>query len=165
MSYNKLGFTSGQTLKAEHLNHMEDGIEVIANNVQIKKAVFTDRPSLWAWLQANYTKISNVKLWTSVSQCVDDMIFIGHSDIGMNQPQRFSFYTMTVAPERTNEIIDKFVLTFSEVEVYSDMCEIAIYQHIDVLNDEVTKEGQHQIIQDELWSVMGIEVTIYYFDE
>lgn len=26
MSYEKLGFTSGQTLKAEHLNHMEDGI-------------------------------------------------------------------------------------------------------------------------------------------
>lgn len=25
-SYEKLGFTSGQTLKAEHLNHMEDGI-------------------------------------------------------------------------------------------------------------------------------------------
>jgi hypothetical protein len=26
MSYEKLGFTSGQTLKAEHLNHMEEGI-------------------------------------------------------------------------------------------------------------------------------------------
>ena len=26
MSYNKLGFTSGQILKAEHLNHMEEGI-------------------------------------------------------------------------------------------------------------------------------------------
>lgn len=26
MSYNKLGFTKGQTLKAEHLNHMEEGI-------------------------------------------------------------------------------------------------------------------------------------------
>lgn len=26
MSYEKLGFVSGQTLKAEHLNHMEDGI-------------------------------------------------------------------------------------------------------------------------------------------
>ncbi len=26
MSYEKLGFTSGQTLKAEHLNHIEDGI-------------------------------------------------------------------------------------------------------------------------------------------
>lgn len=26
MSYNKLGFTSGQTLKAEHLNYIEDGI-------------------------------------------------------------------------------------------------------------------------------------------
>lgn len=27
MSYTKLGFTSGQVLKAEHLNHIEEGIE------------------------------------------------------------------------------------------------------------------------------------------
>ena len=26
MSYNKIGFVKGQTLKAEHLNHMEEGI-------------------------------------------------------------------------------------------------------------------------------------------
>ena len=26
MSYNKIGFTKGQILKAEHLNHMEEGI-------------------------------------------------------------------------------------------------------------------------------------------
>ena len=32
MSYNKLGFTSGQTLKAEHLNHMEDGIANVSWN-------------------------------------------------------------------------------------------------------------------------------------
>lgn len=31
MSYNKLGFTSGQKLKAEHLNHMEEGIANAAN--------------------------------------------------------------------------------------------------------------------------------------
>lgn len=32
MSYEKLGFVSGQTLKAEHLNHMEDGIANISWN-------------------------------------------------------------------------------------------------------------------------------------
>jgi hypothetical protein len=32
MSYNKLGFTKGQTLKAEHLNHMEEGIANVSWN-------------------------------------------------------------------------------------------------------------------------------------
>lgn len=32
MSYEKLGFVSGQTLKAEHLNHMEEGIANACGN-------------------------------------------------------------------------------------------------------------------------------------
>lgn len=32
MSYEKLGFTSGQTLKADHLNHIEDGFKNISWN-------------------------------------------------------------------------------------------------------------------------------------
>lgn len=35
MSYEKLGFTSGQTLKAEHLNHMEDGIANAGGDIVI----------------------------------------------------------------------------------------------------------------------------------
>lgn len=42
MSYNKLGFTSGQTLKAEHLNHMEEGI---ANAGGASWDSITDKPS------------------------------------------------------------------------------------------------------------------------
>ena len=42
MSYNKLGFTSGQTLKAEHLNHMEEGI---ANAGSTSWDNITDKPS------------------------------------------------------------------------------------------------------------------------
>lgn len=42
MSYNKLGFTSGQTLKAEHLNHMEEGI---ANAGSTSWGNITDKPS------------------------------------------------------------------------------------------------------------------------
>lgn len=163
MSYNKLGFTSGQTLKAEHLNHMEDGIEAAAGGISIKKAVFTDRPSLWAWLQANYTKISNVKLWTSVSQCVDDMHFIGHGSVGANQPTRFSFYTIYPQNYESN-----LILTVSRVEVYHNQCDIAIYGKFDVVNDCIVDNSakpQIQVIPDEYWSAMGIEVTIYYFDE
>lgn len=32
MSYIKQGFTSGQTLKADHLNYIEDGIEAISSS-------------------------------------------------------------------------------------------------------------------------------------
>lgn len=35
MSYNKLGFTSGQTLKADHLNHMEEGIANAGGNIVV----------------------------------------------------------------------------------------------------------------------------------
>lgn len=35
MSYEKLGFEKGQVLKAEHLNHIEDGIANIDNKVII----------------------------------------------------------------------------------------------------------------------------------
>lgn len=163
MSYEKQNFVSGQKLKAEHLNHMEDGIEAIASGVTIKKIVFTDRPSLWAWLQANYTKISNVKLWTSVSQCVDDMHFIGHGNVGENQPERFSFYTIYPQNYESN-----LILTVSRVEVYDSECSIAIYGRFDVVNDVLVDnpaKPQIQAIPDEYWSAMGIEATIYYFDE
>lgn len=33
MSYTKQNFTDGQTLKASHLNHMEDGIEAAIEQV------------------------------------------------------------------------------------------------------------------------------------
>lgn len=39
MSYNKLGFTKGQTLKAEHLNHMEDGIANAPKTLTVKLTV------------------------------------------------------------------------------------------------------------------------------
>ena len=162
MSYNKLGFTSGQTLKAEHLNHMEDGIEAASGGISIKKVVFTDRPSLWAWLQANYTKISNVKLWSNVSQCVDDMAFIGHRQIDKNEsvPSRFSFYTSY--PQ--NSATDLYI-TVSRVEVYEDRCVMDIYTQHNVVKDTTEKEGQSQTVPDAYWSAMGIEVTIYYFAE
>ena len=33
MTYQKQNFADGQVLKAEHLNHMEDGIEAVTNKI------------------------------------------------------------------------------------------------------------------------------------
>lgn len=45
MSYNKLGFTSGQTLMAEHLNHMEEGIA----NAGVRS--YNDLPDKPFWIE------------------------------------------------------------------------------------------------------------------
>lgn len=45
MSYNKLGFTKGQTLKAEHLNHMEDGIANVSYNDLTDKPFYDETPA------------------------------------------------------------------------------------------------------------------------
>lgn len=45
MSYEKLGFTSGQTLKAEHLNHMEDGIANAGGGANDRVRVMFDADS------------------------------------------------------------------------------------------------------------------------
>lgn len=54
MSYNKLGFTSGQTLKAEHLNHMEEGI---ANAGGASWDNITDKPSYLPVIECAFTEI------------------------------------------------------------------------------------------------------------
>ena len=49
MSYNKLGFTSGQTLKAEHLNHMEEGIANVSWNDLTDKPFYDETPAPIVW--------------------------------------------------------------------------------------------------------------------
>ena len=156
MSYNKLGFTSGQTLKAEHLNHMEDGIESISNNVQIKKIVFTDRPSIYQWLLENYSKVIyiNVKSleypWF-VKYMVHAHYFNGI--VGFGLVQISTNFAATLVP--------------STIILRDNETEMSIDERINVDSDN-TISGiyvEPVVIPDEYWSVMGIEGTAYYFDE
>jgi hypothetical protein len=83
MSYEKLGFISGQTLKAEHLNHMEDGI---ANASDATSAIIdvlelpTENISENAFYRLTTAKIifnqETTDIWSC--QCVESLPEIGY---------------------------------------------------------------------------------------
>lgn len=160
MSYNKLGFTSGQTLKAEHLNHMESGIEAIANNVQVKKIVFTDRPSMYQWLSDNYSKVIYCNVISSqypwyVKYMVHSYGYNSstgqHDGFGLVQINSFGGHTLVP----------------STVQITNMNTTMTIDEHIDIGADNIVTglDRETNTIPDEYWSAMGIEGTIYYFDE
>lgn len=170
MSYIKQNFTSGQTLKAEHLNHMEDGIEAIANNVQIKKAVFTDRQSVYEFLLENHEKT----------------IYIGCKMTGY--PWRVKFIPQIMG-YRENADVDPTIFAFTLVElnmfihgaVASDLpllvpsC-IQINEsttrylfdpQFGMDTDDITVEVPPSVqeLPDAYWSAANVEMTAYYFSE
>lgn len=160
MSYEKLGFTSGQTLKAEHLNHMENGIEAIANNVQIKKIVFTDRPSMYQWLFDNYNKVIYCNVINSQYPWYAKYMIhaygynasTGQFD-GFGLVQINSFGGHTLVP--------------STIQITNTDTILTVDEHIDINTDNTVTgmSRESTTIPDEYWSAMGIEGAIYYFDE
>ena len=166
MSYTKQNFTSGQTLKAEHLNHMEDGIEAIANNVQIKKIVFTDRPTLWNWLTENDNFFNvwyvMVKMGAKYPWPIKMQLGTwGNASEGWLQ----EFHLTQVNAKKFD---DGFSFRPSLIEI--DDTEVRIYQDPEIKWDdaEVVNTMQHnstQTLPDQYWSAMGVEVAIYYFAE
>lgn len=161
MSYNKLGFASGQTLKADHLNHMESGIEAIANNVQIKKIVFTNRDSMYQWLLDNDSKviycnvISTQNPWhvkLLVHRFVEDMS--NPTDgVGFGLVQINSFNGNTLVP--------------SSIQITDSHTTYVIDEVINIDADG-TVTGEYKepiIIPDEYWPALQIEFTVYYFAE
>ena len=160
MSYNKLGFTSGQTLKAEHLNHMENGIEAIANNVQIKKIVFTDRPSMYQWLMDNdnYSKVIYCNVISTENEWYVKLLvhryWAGTMDnIGFSLVQINSFTGDTLVP--------------SSIQITNSDTTYVIDERININNDGavVGTYVEPLVIPDEYWPALQIEFTAYYFDE
>ena len=161
MSYEKLGFTSGQTLKAEHLNYMEEGIEAIANNVQIKKVVFTDRPSFYQWLLNNDSRVIYCNVLSTQNPWHVKLLvnrFVGDmsnptDDVGFGLVQINSFDGATIVP--------------SSIQITDNSTTYVIDEYI-YINDNGELTGTHKdpiVIPDEYWSALQIEFTVYYFAE
>lgn len=168
MNYEKQNFIKGQILKAEHLNHMEDGIEAIASGVTIKKAVFTDRQSVYEFLLQNYDKI----------------IYIGCQ---MNGYPRVKFIPQTMAygAGTNNFTIEGFPLVEINMFICDDdesniptLVPSCIYINenttrylfdpkigIDSIDVTVAVSRPVQEMPDAYWSVMNVEMTAYYFSE
>ena len=170
MSYTKQGFTSGQTLKADHLNYMENGIEAIANNVQIKKVVFTDRQSVYEFLLENHSKT----------------IYIHAKMTGYSLGVKFIPQVMTYRDENgDSSIIESFNLvelnmflcndsdsdvpTFvpSCIQIDDDTTHYLFDPKLGIETDDVTVviPSSVQELPDEYWSMMNVELTAYYFAE
>ena len=159
MSYNKLGFASGQTLKADHLNHMESGIEAIANNVQIKKIVFTDRPSMYSWLLDNFSKViyTNV-ISTENPWPVKLMVhYCGTIPSGINTD--FALVQISTLPEGT--------IVPSNIRITPNITQFKIDERINLESDGSVSctSLEYTTVPDEYWSALQIEFTVYYFAE
>lgn len=163
MSYEKLGFTSGQTLKAEHLNHMEDGIEAVASGLSIKKIAFTDRPSLWEWLQSNWDNAFRCKITLADGSVITNLsVATLFHDTGEISYVQFHDVMLNASYMGT----DYFAHTIN-ITNYNTTMDTKTNIRVNKADGTVIGEGStdYAEIPDEYWSAMGTEVTIYYFDE
>ena len=167
MGYNKLGFTSGQKLKAEPLNHMEEGIEALANNVQIKKAVFTDRQSVYEFLLENCAK--TIYIFAKMTGYPLGVKWIPQTACTRDSNGEFSNITSFNLVEVNMFLHDCYVpvVVPSCVEIDANTTHYRFDPKIGFDSDgvEVITASQIQELPDDYWSVMNVEMIAYYFSE
>ena len=128
--------------------------------IPVKKAVFTDRPSLWEWLSDDYSKVIYCNVINSQYPWYTKYMVhaYGYSSStgqfdGFGLVQINSFGGHTLVP--------------STIQITNTDVILTVDEHIDI-NADNTVTGMRReptTIPDEYWSTMGIKVTIYYFDE
>ena len=170
MSYERLGFVSGQKLKAEHLNHMEDGIEAIANNVQIKKIVFTDRPSLWEFLLENHDKTIYIGCKMTGYPRIKFIPQIESTGCGgMSDNWIIKGFTLVEVNMFICDDADSDIPTLvpSCIRINDNTTHYLFDPKIGIGSNDVTiaKPSQVQELPDAYWSMMNVELTAYYFSE
>ena len=171
MSYNKLGFTSGQTLKAEHLNHMENGIEAIANNVQIKKVVFTDRQSVYEFLLENYDKtiFIDAKMNGYPSVKFIPQIAARNTSIGGSDNWTISGFPLVEVNMfiYDDNAMDLPTIVPSCIYITGDTTRYLFDPKIGIDSNDVTVVTSSSVeeMPDAYWSHLNIEMTAYYFSE
>lgn len=130
-----------------------------AANVFIMKAVFTDRPSLWEWLEKNYSK--SIMAFIVFGQ---DAIKGNLSRNVDNGVRCYSIYTEHVAlpdsyDDPNNIQFMVFNISDSDATKANNPC-------VSISEDAVKGDiGGQVIVPDSSWAPLGIRVTIYYFNE
>lgn len=129
-----------------------------ATNVFIMKTVFTDRPSLWEWLEKNYSK--SIMAFIVVGQDAIKGNIYRNVD---NGARCYSIYTEHVAlPDSYDvpNIIQYMVYNISDSDTtkVNNPC-------VSISEDDVKGDiGGQVIVPDSSWAPLGVRVTIYYFN-
>ncbi len=132
-------------LELAMLKKMAGGGNNTGGGLSIKEITFTDRPTLYAWLQNNFDKIVKCNMSSAQDEKpINFCVWSYHNGDGS-----YSFDGLT---------LNGGSLTFTKKKVAIGSNEVRIeYQFID--NDIETN-----VIPDEYWAAVGAAITIYYIE-
>lgn len=126
----------------------------------IKKAVFTDRPSLWEWIQANWQKAFRAMISTA-----DGLTLTNLSVFSLPINGTISFVqfhdTVVNASKKTTDFFGHSVRINNIEATMSTKACVRVSATGEVIGEGSTDYAQ---IPDEYWAAMGITVTVYYFE-
>lgn len=130
-----------------------------AVGVTIQKTVFTDRPSLWTWLQENYRSALKVTIKTAEYHASNFGVAITEDQDGTVHFE-VSRQIVSTSGDATRSSVYTFEVYNNKVVQYSSCDYIGPDGSVthSVLDNGIT-------ILDEEWAATGIELTVYYFDE
>lgn len=129
--------------------------------IKINKIVFTDRPSLWAWMVENARKINSAEIFSNGVPCGTFKVtpFSDEETATLISASFSSIYT---------DIYENGEMTvdFSTVSVTGSGSTLNFLKTYN-LGETITKVGDTGVmpLPDEYWTATGTEVTIYYYSE
>ena len=131
----------------------------VDGGITIKKIVFTDRPSLWAWMLENGSKVQSVELTQQgMTAGMFDVRFVysGTSIISISLSAVFSLFAT-----------GGLSLVINTVSVSSSSTMVSLDRKILVDAEGITIQSfpSASELSDEYWAALGTQVTVYYYSE
>lgn len=160
--YNELGdikiiITSTFTIRSNKTWNITNFNYQFSTGLQLKQITFTDRPSLWTWLQSNWQKIL--------------------SGVARSQGETLNFNTIEdlssdnilsqLILSRTQLTYDgnEYLIYSSEVVIDSNQVKIKQFADVSITNNVVsTSSSGIDILPDEYWTATSTSITLTYIE-
>lgn len=136
----------------------------------LKTITFTDRPSLWAWLTENYSLVQRAVLSVSLAPVpvVYDSINIRYSGDELSNVLFTGFYPLSIEETSVRYMQNYISITDTGAEALLAEKYVTLQDVSDSpsgLSYVLFGDGTPSEIPDAYWEQLGVNVTIYYYDE
>lgn len=130
-------------------------------NIQIKKAVFTDRPSLWEFLQENVEKVQTFILSANGAKGFYQIQPFVNDDGVLSKVSLTAIYCFkNDMTDETHHYMNIQTIMIDSSETWMNTGTMYFVETL-----ERSTIGQWQTMPDAAWGLVGAEVTIYYYSE
>lgn len=116
--------------------------------LSIKQITFTDRPTLYAWLQDNHSKVIKTVLTTQGNVLVFDIV---------ERQSDFRFMALS-----TSDFRDYVNQTATWIPSITVLCVNNTF--VDMFSGQENTELPMNTLQDEYWAAMSASLTVYYIE-